>query len=57
LALQQIKIDIVEQPMEFLNGYFFNNEYNKKNEFSLLEIHERRRSTNVTNLARQQYFF
>lgn len=30
LALQQIKIDIVEQPMEFLNGYFFNNEYNKK---------------------------
>lgn len=26
LALQQIKIDIVEQPMEFLNGYFFNNE-------------------------------
>lgn len=30
LALQQIKIDIVEQPMEFLNGYFFNNEYNGK---------------------------
>lgn len=27
LALQQIKIDIVEQPMEFL---FFNNKYNKK---------------------------
>lgn len=26
MALQQIKIDIVEQPMEFLNGYFFNNE-------------------------------
>lgn len=26
LALQQIKIDILEQPMEFLNGYFFNNE-------------------------------
>lgn len=27
LALQQIKIDIVEQPMELLNGnYFFNNE-------------------------------
>lgn len=25
LALQQIKNDIVEQPMEFLNGYFFNN--------------------------------
>lgn len=30
LALQQIKIDILEQPMEFLNGYFFNNEYNGK---------------------------
>lgn len=57
LALQQIKIDIVEQPMEFLNGYFFNNEYNKKNEFILSEIHERRRSTNDTNLTRQQYFF
>ena len=56
LALQQIKIDIVEQPTQLLNGYFFNNEYNKKNEFSLLEIHERRRSTNNTNLARQQYF-
>lgn len=26
LAQQQIKIDIVEQPMEFLNGYFFYNE-------------------------------
>ncbi len=57
LALQQIKIDILEQPMEFLNGYFFNNEYNKRNEFSLSEIHERRRSTNDTNLAMQQYFF
>ena len=56
LAQQQIKIDIVEQPMQLLQGYFFNNEYNKKNEFSLSEIHERRRSTNVTNLARQQYF-
>lgn len=56
LAQQQIKIDILEQPMQLLNGYFFNNEYNKKNEFSLSEIHERRRSTNVTNLARQQYF-
>ena len=27
LALQQIKIDIVEQPMQLLQGdYFFNNE-------------------------------
>lgn len=57
LALQQIKIDILEQPMEFLNGYFFNNEYNKRNEFSLSEIHERRRSTNDTNLARQHFFY
>lgn len=57
LALQQIKIDIVEQPMQLLQGdYFFNNKYNKKNEFTLLVIHERRRSTNNTNLARQQYF-
>lgn len=55
LALQQIKIDIVEQPMEFLNGYFFNNKYNKKNEFTLLVIHERRRSTNNTNLARNYF--
>ena len=30
LALQQIKIDILEQPMQLLNVYFFNNEYNKK---------------------------
>lgn len=30
LALQQIKIDILEQPMQLLNGYFFNNEYNGK---------------------------
>ena len=42
--------------MQLLQMYFFNNKYNKKNKFTLSEIHERRRSTNNTNLARQQYF-